>query len=191
VKGCDFSNLLGHPAAESSCAALATRQDDAVSIAPRREVLRLLAAALAAAIGWPREMAAAALPLDRDQFVKLSEKLCAMRLDGGSLADEIQSALAERYSGEDFRRIALALQSGTPQEIERVVAELGVRDLAKSIVSVWYSGMLGTGEGARVLAYEDALAWRATGYAKAPGTCGEFGDWTTKPPDVLNRERRP
>jgi hypothetical protein len=191
VKGCEVSNLLGPLAANSSFAGVTTPQDDAASIAPRREVLRLLAAALATAIGWPREMAAAALPLDRDQFVKLSEKLCAMRLSGGSLADEIQNALAERYSGEDFRRIALASQSDNSQEIERLVAELGVRDLAQSILSVWYSGMLGTGEGARVLAYEDALAWRATGYAKAPGTCGEFGDWTTKPPDVLDRERRP
>ena len=66
-------------------------------------------------------------------------------------------------------------------DVDRLVASSGLDELVKSIVSVWYSGLLGTGERTRVLAYEDALAWRATGYAKAPGTCGEFGDWITRP----------
>ena len=94
------------------------------------------------------------------------------------------------YSADDFRRIAELLHSATPQDVDRLVASSGY-ELAKSIISVWYSGLLGTGERTRVLAYEEALAWRATGYAKAPGTCGEFGDWITKPPSALDRERRP
>jgi Membrane bound FAD containing D-sorbitol dehydrogenase len=55
------------------------------------------------------------------------------------------------------------------QDVDRLVASSGLHRLAESIVSVWYSGLFGTGEKARVLAYEEALAWRATGYAKAPG----------------------
>jgi hypothetical protein len=91
-----------------------------------------------------------------------------------------------------FRRFPLAARcSATPQDVDRLVASSGLDKLAKSIISVWYSGLLGTGETTRVLAYEDALAWRATGYAKAPGTCGEFGDWITKPPTALAGERRP
>jgi hypothetical protein len=158
----------------------------------RREVLlRLLAAALAATTGWHDDAFAAALPLERDRFVELSEKLCAMSIADRSLSDAIQNALVDRYSAEDFRRIAETLHAATPEDVDRLVTSSGFQELAKSIVSVWYSGLLGTGERARVLAYEEALAWRATGYAKAPGTCGEFGDWITKPPKALDRERRP
>ena len=105
------------------------------------------------------------------------------------MADAIQNALVDHYSAVDFRRIAEHLHSATPQDVDRLVASL--LKLAKSIISVWYSGLLGTGEKTRVFAYEEALAWRATGYAKAPGTCGEFGDWITKPPSAADRERRP
>jgi hypothetical protein len=165
---------------------------EAASGPHRRELLqRLLAAALATATGWHNDAIAAALPLDRDRFVELSEKLCAMSIDDGSLADAIQNALVGQYHADDFNRIAALLHTAAPRDVERLVASSGLHELAKSIVSVWYSGLLGTGERARVLAYEEALAWRATGYAKAPGMCGEFGDWITKPSSTLDRERLP
>jgi hypothetical protein len=137
---------------------------------------------------------AATLPLQRDQFVQLSEKLCAMSIDDKALADAVQTALLDQFAIDDFRRIAELAHSAAPQDIDRLAASSGLEKLAKSIVSLWYSGLLGTGERTRVLAYEEALAWRATGYAKAPGTCGEFGDWIPKPATVLDRkdrERRP
>src|SRR5271165_2444536 len=146
----------------------------------RRELLtQLLAAALATAAPWPRsDASAAALPLARERFVELSAKLCAMPLDDGALGDAIQNGLAGEHAAEELRRIAELLQAATPEEVERLFAGSGLQELAKSIVSAWYSGKLGTGEETRVLAYEEALAWRATGYAKAPGTCGVFAEWT-------------
>jgi hypothetical protein len=157
----------------------------------RRELLqRLLAAALAAGLDWRHIAVAATLPLERHRFVELSQKLCAMSIEDEALAGVIQNALADRYSDDDFRRIAELMNSATTQDVDRLVASSGLQDLAKSIVSAWYSGLLGTGDGTRVLAYEDALAWRATGYAKAPGTCGEFGDWMSRPLTTPDRERR-
>jgi hypothetical protein len=49
--------------------------------------------------------------LPRDQFVDLSEKLCAIPIEDRSLADVIQNALSEQYNEGDFRRIAEALDS--------------------------------------------------------------------------------
>ena len=135
----------------------------------------MLVAALATSTGWHDDVVAAALPLERARFFELSEKLCAMSIDDGFPADAIQNALADQFAANDFRRIAELLHSAGPQDIDRLVASTGLDKLAKSIISVWYSGLLGTGETTRVLASEDALAWRATDYAKAPGTCGEFG----------------
>jgi hypothetical protein len=165
------------------------RKEAAVGRLHRRELLQaLLAAALATATGRRDDALAAALPLERDRFIEVSEKLCAMSIDNGSLADTIQKALLDLYAADDFTRIDDLLHSGAGWDVERLTA---AHELAKSIVSVWYSGLLGTGERTRVLAYEEALAWRATGFAKAPGTCGEFGDWIEKPANASNRERRP
>jgi hypothetical protein len=157
----------------------------------RRDLLQsLLAAALATVTDWHNDAVAAALPLTRDRFVELSDKLCAMSIEDGLLADAIQNALADQYTDDELRRIAELLHAATPDDVDRLVASSGLHKLARSIVSVWYSGLLGTGETTRVLAYEEALAWRATGYAKAPGTCGEFGDWITMPPTARDRERQ-
>ena len=52
----------------------------------------MLAAAPASVPGWHSDALAGALPLERDQFVELSEKLCAMSIDDRVLADAIQNA---------------------------------------------------------------------------------------------------
>jgi hypothetical protein len=184
--------ILGGEAAPSWLPNSAVRQEPAAGSCHRRELLQSLGAAvLATATGWYIDALAAALPIERDRFLEASEKLCAMSIDDRALADVIQNALLDQFAADDFRRIAELLHSATPQDIDRLVASSGLNKLAKSIVSLWYSGLLGTGERTRVLAYEEALAWRATGYAKAPGTCGEYGDWIAKPPTVLDREHRP
>jgi hypothetical protein len=184
--------ILGGEAVRSRLRNSAVRQKPAAGNRHRRELLQSLGAAVLATVtGRYIDVLAAALPIEQDRFLEVSEKLCAMSIDDRTLADAIQNALLDQFAADDFRRIAELLHSATPQDIDRLVAGSGLNELAKSIVSLWYSGLLGTGESTRVLAYEEALAWRATGYTKAPGTCGEFGDWIAKPSTVLNRERRP
>lgn len=159
----------------------------------RREVLiSWFVAVLSASVGWgDRDSIAAALPLERDRFLDLSTKLCGMPIEGGSLADVIQSALAAQHANAEFRQLAELVQSADPNDVERLGAGSEAWELAKSIVSVWYSGQIGVGEATRVLAYEEALAWRATGYAKAPGICGAFGEWIAKPHGALGHENSP
>ena len=157
----------------------------------RRELLQnLLAAALGAMWIWQRDALAATSPLERDRFMELSEKLCAMSIRDNSLAEVIQNALADYYQAADFKRIAESLHSATPDDVDRLLASSGLQKLANAIVSTWYSGLIGAGEKTHVLAYEAALVWEATGYAKSPGICSEFGDWTAKPPRTPAHERR-
>jgi hypothetical protein len=154
----------------------------------RREVLsKLLAAALVVTTSWPRGGAlAATLPLGRDRFLEISAKLCAVEIKDGFLGDAIQNALLDHYAANEFKRIAKILESATPEDVDHLIAISGLRELARSVVSAWYSGQVGRGEAARVLAYEEALAWPATRYAKAPGTCGEFGEWNAKPANAFD-----
>jgi hypothetical protein len=188
-----FVTPLGGRPVDSRPNVSAARKDAAADSHDRRELLRgVLAAALVTLPVWNNYAAAATLPMGRGRFIDLSRQLCAMSIEGGGTqADAIQKALLDKYSDYDFRRLADLLHSAIPQDVDRLVASSGLEELVKSIVSVWYSGLLGTGERTRVLAYEDALAWRATGYAKAPGTCGEFGDWITRPSNALDHERKP
>jgi hypothetical protein len=182
-----MTKVDGAPAPSRS--RISARKEPAKGSPHRRELLQsLLAATLATASGWHNNAVAATGPLERDRFLELSEKLCAMSIQDRSLADNIQNALADQYTQEEFGRIAAVLDLADPQDIDRLIANSGLQKLAKSIVAVWYSGLVGTGERTRVLAYEEALAWRATRYSKAPGTCGEFGDWIAKPPTALGRE---
>jgi Membrane bound FAD containing D-sorbitol dehydrogenase len=192
-KAREFITLLGAAETPSRPRALSrAAAHTAAGSLHRRELLqRLLAAGVATATCWRDDALAAALPLERDRFIEVSEKLCAMSIDDGSLADTIQKALREQYPADQFTRINDLLQSAAAGDVERLIVLSRLHELAKSIVSVWYSGLIGTGERTRVLAYEEALAWRATAYAKAPGTCGEFADWTREPPDTLDRESRP
>jgi hypothetical protein len=191
LKRREFIPLPDGTATPSRPPASATRPS-AAGYPHRRELLQsLLFAVLPNVAGWHQHAAAATLPLERERFVELSEKLCALSIHDRSLANTIQNALTDQYTDDELRRIAALLHSAAPQDVEGLLASSGLHKLAKSIVSVWYSGLLGTGESARVLAYEEALAWRATGYAKAPGTCGEFGDWINQPLGALDRERRP
>jgi hypothetical protein len=159
----------------------------------RRDLLtRLLFVALANAVCWPRSVAAAeALPLAQDRFLELSAKLCAMDIKDGILADAIQNALLGRYAANEMQRIATVLDTASPQDVDHLISRSGLHELAKSIISVWYSGQIGAGETARVLAYEEALAWPATGYAKPPGTCGIFGDWSAKPASTIDTGHQP
>jgi hypothetical protein len=159
----------------------------------RRELLIwCLAAVFTGSVGWgDHNSVAAASPFERDRFLDLSAKLCGMPIEDGSLADVIQDALASRYVNEEFWRLAELVKSADPNDVERLGAGSAVWELAKSILSVWYSGRIGVGERTLVLAYDEALAWRATGYAKAPGVCGAFGDWITKPHGALDHESSP
>jgi hypothetical protein len=159
----------------------------------RRELLTtLLAVALADTIFWPLGAAdAQSLPLAHERFLELSSKLCAMQIKDEVVADLIQKALASRFPPNELKRIADILASAAPQDVDRLIAHAGFHELAQSIVAVWYSGQVRAGEAARVIAYEEALAWPATGYAKAPGTCGVFGEWTAKPPNASEPGHRP
>src|SRR4029077_10288131 len=84
----------------------AARQNVAAGSPHRRELLQsLLAAALATVPGWHNDAVAGTLPLERDRFVELSQKLCAMSIDDRAMADAIKNALADQYSDYDLRRL--------------------------------------------------------------------------------------
>ena len=136
---------------------------------------------------WPHAAWAGTLPLDRQRFLELSAKLCDLPIKARGVADEIQAAIAGGTQLERINRLAALVGPAAPETVESLVAASDLGDLAESLIAAWYTGMtgsreeLGPTEIRRVVTHEDALAWRATGYAKAPGTCGVFAEWAANP----------
>ncbi len=109
------------------------------------------------------------------------------------MADAMQAAIAGGTQSERLTQLAALLRQAPPESVENLVAASDLKDLAESLIAAWYTGLTGSAEkngsgektGAKlapyVISHEEALAWRATGYAKAPGTCGLFGEWAVKP----------
>ena len=130
---------------------------------------------------WPILAEAADLPLDRARFLELSRKLCGHSFKAGSLADDLQAGVLAGQAPGGLVRLAELIATAPAAEVDRLVAQSDVKVLAEAIVAAWYTGMVGPADMPRVVTHEDALAWPATGYAKAPGTCGQFGEWTAMP----------
>ena len=135
----------------------------------RRDALALLAGLAALR---PALAASPAAPLDRAGFLAASGVATGMdpaKLTG--MADALQAAFAAHGPAlQQLAALAAALR-GTPMEAA-----------ARALAAAWYTGTVGAGADARLLSYEDALAWRAAGYEAVPGTCaGEFGFWSEPP----------
>ena len=173
-----------------------TLEDALAADIDRRETLAAILATimvpLTGAAGLTADSASAAdLPLQPRQFLELSARLCDMPVRGTALADSIQGALIERHAADRLIELAKLVQNSAATDVERWQSDPKTKELAKDIISVWYSGLTGQGDKQRVVTHESALAWRATSYAKPPGTCGEFGDWTARPAGSAVLEGRP
>ena len=107
-----------------------------------------------------------------ERFLALSARLTgfpAVALDpalAGDLLDALQ-ATGEGASLED-------LLEGT--------ADGKHGGLAAQIIAAWYSGIHPTAEGPAVRTVQEALVWRALGFAHAPGHCSaDLNDWSRPP----------
>ena len=84
MRACEFIMML-RGAVVRSCPRPAAASNDAGDPHRREILIKLLAAALTTVTG--RSGLAATLPLGRDRFLEVSEKLCAMSIDDRALAE--------------------------------------------------------------------------------------------------------
>lgn len=100
------------------------------------------------------------------------------------MADVIQSAITSDTGADQLTRLAALVGQAPSETVDTLLATSDLKELAERLIAAWYTGMSGAKETRRVLSHDEALAWRATGYANAPGTCGVFGEWTAKPGSI-------
>jgi len=163
----------------------------------RRQVVLGVAAAAAQAglVGWPAlggaqpAAGSAAGTVDSAlarQFLAFSKAITGHDDLDPVTAVRIREAMTRGDAAFAQHATALADLAGSdisPEALLEAAAGAGLRDAALAVVSAWYTGTVGEGPRATVVAYEQALMYRpvADGLS-APTYCNRGPVWWTEPP---------
>lgn len=162
----------------------------------RRRVLlsAALAAVWAVPLASPLLAAAAsadgsATPAPSPDFLEVSRFLTGHATLDGSLAARLYGAFVALDAGFAARAATLAAyikQSGVaPSALQKALDadKSAVADLPRQLMQGWMLGIVGSGEKARCVAYEDSLAnVAALPYVRPPSFAyGTYGSWAVRP----------
>lgn len=147
----------------------------------RRDTLALLAGLAAFRPSVSLAQAGAGAALDKAGFMAASGLVTGVepaQLTG------LGDALFAAFEAQRLVIVQLAALARTVPAVDLAVAVRGtpMEPVARALAAAWYTATVGSGAGARLISYEDALAWKVAGYDATPGMCaGEFGFWAEKP----------
>jgi hypothetical protein len=181
-----------------------TRHDPNIqdALLPGRRAVLLGLAAIAVETGlsgYPQILSAqpaaadavipAAAPLVDPGFLLLSQRLTDHTNISPVTAQRIRDALAPagvKQAAQVEQLVALASQHNTAESLLEAATQVGLKDLALGIVAAWYTGTVGQGSSAVMVAYEEALMYQPVRDGLTVPTYCNFGPlwWTGLPPDA-------
>jgi hypothetical protein len=146
-----------------------------------------LLAAQTAGIG--ASTAPAVAPVADAGFLLLSQRLTDHANVSPVTAQRIRDALIPagvKQAAQVDQLVALANQHTTAESLLEAATQVGLKDLALGIVAAWYTGTVGLGTSAVMVAYEEALMYQPVRDGLTVPTYCNFGPlwWTGMPPDV-------
>ncbi len=143
----------------------------------RRDALGLLAGLMA----LPPGLAATQATLSKADFIAASSLATGMEPDKlTGLGDALFAAF--QTQGPALLQLAALARATPPADLAAAIKGTPMEPAARALAAAWYTGTVGSGPAARLLSYEDALAWKAIGFEATPGICaGEFGFWAEPP----------
>jgi hypothetical protein len=162
-------------------------------VVSRRKVLLATVANMLAGVFMPglsSQAIAAPAESEGDRFLRVSRVLTGKSDLDPAIAARTLDAMTARDAQFATRFMALAkavdsagLHDLTDFERTAIAADPALKQTAVEIVSAWYLGVVGEGETAKLVTYEDALMFRPTRDVTAPPATGgsEFGSWSAKP----------
>ena len=148
---------------------------------------------MAAMLAWgpPRVFAQQARQNADSEFLQLSKLLCGRPDLDAELASRLSAALSATHQGFPAQVTAcasFARQHGIAS-VDKLAAALDAQDkqlasVLRTILSAWYTGVVGDGPQAKVIAYGEALMFSVVGdVLPPPSYCRAApGYWTAKPP---------
>lgn len=110
----------------------------------------------------------------------LSPTLGRIYLESLQTDDEVAMSVAALLEQSGVRGNEAATKPMTLDELTEmgIFAEEATRQLADTIIEMWYTGTYRDGTGATVVAtYVDALAWQVLRFTKPKTICGDPGFW--------------
>lgn len=185
--------------------------ESSISNASRRRVLKAVSAALAeiglfslpltaladgqtpgadqAASGAAAPAQPAATPIDVQGFLAVSKALTGHDDLNPQTATRMLQAMRDDNAAFADKAAALAvLAKGTlaPNAYLEAATPLGLRDTALAIVAAWYTGTVGKGPHARLMAYKEALMyWPVRDALTVPTYCTNGPLWFTATPPAV------
>lgn len=120
-------------------------------------------------------------------FLLFSQKITGHNDVNPVTADRIYTALQKNYpefSVQYPKLIALLQNNDAPKALLTAATDAGVHDLAYAIVTAWYTGTVGEGANAVMVAYKEALMYRTVADGQTVPTYCNYGPlwWTGNPP---------
>lgn len=163
----------------------------------RRNVLlglasTLVATALAGApfLTLAEQYTAAQNPLLFARFFALSRQLTERQDIDPGLSARIFTALslANPQFSSQVERLSARVKAGqSARQLQQIAGQLGLSALVSAIVTAWYTGTVGQGANASLIAYKDALMYRPVKDALiVPTYCGNGPLWWTAAPPEVN-----
>lgn len=121
------------------------------------------------------------------QFLSFSQKITGHNDLNPVTAERIYSALQKNFphfSDQYPELIALLQNNNDPKALLAAATDAGVNDLAYAIVTAWYTGTVGEGANAVMVAYKEALMYRTVADGQTVPTYCNYGPlwWTGNPP---------
>lgn len=162
----------------------------------RRELLVGLASTMVATslLGYPfltqaERQTAAVNPLAFAQFFKLSQTLTEHQDIDQGMSARIFTALYsndEHFSSQISQLMTLMQDGQRAQQLQALAQQHQLQKTVSAIVAAWYTGTVGHGQQAVLIAYKDALMYRpASDALVVPTYCGNGPLWwTATPPDI-------
>lgn len=162
----------------------------------RRELLVGLASTMVATslLGYPfltqaEQQTTAANPLAFARFFKLSQTLTEHQDIDQGMSAHIFTALHNsdgQFPSKISQLTALMQDGQSAQQLQALAQQHQLQKTVSAIVAAWYTGTVGHGQQAILIAYKDALMYRpASDALVVPTYCGNGPLWwTATPPDI-------
>jgi len=150
----------------------------------RRAILKGVAALLASGCAPAALAQRAAVPLTPARLSAMSSTLAGYAYSDPALAARILSALAAAVGADALAKIATLAAVTAPAQLQAELTLAGLDRAAATVVAALMSGVVDTPKGPVVLAYNDALAWRAVPWTKPNAVCGGQVDYWATAPEV-------
>ena len=148
-------------------------------LSERRAVLRALAS-LAAWAAAPAALAQGGTT--PAQFAGLSQALTTYAYQDPPLAAALVRALAAAIGAAKLTQLATVVTQAPGADLDAALEAAGLTVAAQNVIVALYSGMVDGANGARVLTYNEALAWQAVPWTKPNALCGGQTDyWSSAP----------